>query len=71
MKVIKKYRLVLYYDGYMSDSKRLRDIKAIKTFDSKPTETDIEDYIQDMLDEGHLLNLKKLNIEVKKKYSII
>lgn len=70
MKVAKQYKLTLYYDGYMSDKKSERNVKAIKHFDTKPTEADIEDFIQDQVNRGYISHLKALNIEVKKEYRI-
>lgn len=70
MKVIKQYKLTLYHDGYMTDKKSERNIKAIEYFSTKPTESDIEDIINTQIYLGHEPNLRGLNIEVKKEYRI-
>lgn len=71
MKVVKYYKLTLYYDGYMSDKKAERNLKGLKYFDTKPTEADIEDFIKERISILHVNKLRDLNIEVKKEYKIV
>ncbi len=70
MKVVKQYKLTLYRDGYMTDKRSQRIIKAMTFYSTKPTEVDIEAFIQDQVDKGYVGSLRELNIEVKKEYKI-
>lgn len=69
MKVIKQYKLTLYYDGYMTDKKAERDLRGLKYFDTKPTEEDILEFIKERIPLD-LNKIKGLNIKVKKEYRI-
>ena len=70
MRVVKQYKLTLYYDGYLTNKKSKRNIKGLKYFNSKPTEEDIKDYIKDVISVGLPNKLRGLNIKVKKEYKL-
>lgn len=70
MRVVKQYKLTLYYDGYLTNKKSKRNIKGLKYFNSKPTEEDIESFTQDRVSKGHINQLRYINIKVKEEYKL-
>jgi dTDP-4-dehydrorhamnose 3,5-epimerase-like enzyme len=55
----------------MTDKRSQRIIKATTLYNTKPTEADIEDFIQDQVNKDYIGSLRGLNIEVKKEYKIV